>query len=123
MSYVTSAEYTQLGFDSITQDLDKKLGEASNRIDLLTYNMIKRRGIEKLTNYQKDVVKKCVCELADFYDTNSDMVNSALQAYSINGVSMSFGNTWNIAIKQGIAINRDTYMRLLSTGLCGRVIG
>ena len=56
--------------------------------------------------------------MANFEYDNADMINSVLQSYSINGVSMQFGSSWNIAVINGIAIRRDTYNLLMQTGLC-----
>lgn len=121
--YVTTQEYTGLGYSKITgNDLNAKLKEASSKIDLLTFNRINGIGFENLTEYQKYVVKECVCGIADFYEENADLIDSVLQSYSINGVSMQFGNSWNVVVENGVAVKRDIYKKLESTGLCRRMI-
>lgn len=121
--YVTEQEYTELGYSKIaTNYLNIKLKEASNKIDLLTFNRINGIGFNNLTEYQKYVVKECVCATADFYEENADLIDSVLQSYSINGVSMQFGNSWNVLVENGVAIKKDIYKKLESTGLCRRVI-
>lgn len=121
--YVTKEEYTAMGRDAIPVDvLDIKLKEASRNIDLLTFNRIEAHGFNNLTDFQKEIIKECVCELADFYYNNEDMIQNVLQNYSINGVSMNFGPTWNVSITNGVALNKATYSKLMSTGLCNATL-
>lgn len=103
-------------------ELEGMLASASRHIDTLTYNRIVARGIDTLTDYQKDTVKRVCCELAEFEYENKDMIQCVLKNYSINGVSMAFGNSWNVQITDGVAIRRDIYERLCSTGLCSRIL-
>lgn len=116
--YVTKSEY-QENYTDIPEDvLEKSLKQASRNIDLLTFNRIVGKGFSNLTDYQSDIIKECVCELADFYYNNDDMIQNVLKNYSINGVSMAFGDTWNVHIQNGVAIGNSTYSKLMSTGLC-----
>ena len=103
-------------------DLEKSLKKASRHIDSLTYNRIVGQGISNLTEYQQDVVKEVCCEIADFEFENSEMLESVLQSYSINGVSMNFGASWNVEIVSGIAIRADLYHKLKQTGLCCTIL-
>ena len=120
--YVTTQEYTDLGYSKITNNLSVKLREACTKINLLTFNRINGIGFENLTEYQKYIVKVCACDIAEFYEDNIDLIESVLQSYSINGVSMQFGNSWNVVVQNGVAVSRDTYKKLETTGLCRRVI-
>lgn len=120
-----NAEYYKDNFLGTTipdEKIEKALKMASRHIDVLTYNRIVGKGIYALTEYQKEVIREVCCELADFEYENTDLINSVLQNYSINGVSMSFGDSWNITVQGGIAIKRDIYERLCTTGLCSRVL-
>lgn len=120
--YVEVAEYKS-EYDSIPDDmLEKRLKEASRNIDLLTFNRIVGCGFDNLTDFQKEIVKECTMELANFYYENDDMIQNILQSYSINGVSMSFGDTWNVYMQDGVAIKKNTYNKLTTTGLCCRVL-
>lgn len=58
---------------------------------------------------------------ADFEYENADEINNVLSSYSINGVSMSFGSSWNVFTDKGIAMKRDVYTMLCQTGLCCRL--
>lgn len=119
------AEYYKNDFSGTAipeKEIEKMLKSASRHIDALTYNRIVGRGIYALTEYQQEVIREACCELADFEYENTDLINSVLQNYSINGVSMSFGDSWNITVESGIAIKRDIYERLCTTGLCSRIL-
>lgn len=102
------------------ENTDKYLKEASRNIDVLTFNRIVKKGFENLTEFQKEIIKEVCCEHASFLCENSDMLKTYLQSYSINGVNMSFGNSWNIYIESGVAIDKSLYEKLCSTGLCCR---
>lgn len=127
MSYTpyADAEYYKNEFSGTTiqdEDIEKTLKNASRHIDALTYNRIVGKGIDALTEFQVDIVKEVACEIAEFEYENAELINSILQTYSINGVSMSFGSSWNVMVQNGIAIKRDTYERLCQTGLCSRIL-
>lgn len=124
MVYATSSDYKSLGYDTIPSDeIDKRLKQASRNVDLLTFNRIVGKGFENLTDYQQSIIQECTCELADFYYDNEGMIQNVLKNYSINGVSMNFGDTWNVHIQNGVAIGNATYSKLMSTGLCCTRLG
>lgn len=120
-AYVTAEEYSSLGYEGIpAEELENQLKQASRHIDILTFNRIQGRGISNLTAYQQELVKDVCCQMAGFEYDNADMINSVLQSYGINGVSMQFGNTWNMQLINGVAVKSDTYAELNMTGLCSR---
>ena len=123
-SYADSTYYTDVygGTDIPEEEQNKALKKASRHIDTLTYNRIIGRGISCLTEYQQDIIREVCCQLADFEYENEELINSVLQNYSINGVSMSFGSSWNVVVQNGIAVKRDIYEQLCSTGLYCRVL-
>ncbi len=105
-----------------TEDLAKRLKEASQQVDMLTFNRIRGIGFDNLTSFQQSVIKEVICQHVDFVYENQDMIDSVLQSYSINGVSMSFGQSWNIEVMNGVAMKRSTYELLKQTGLTRSVI-
>lgn len=122
MVYATKEAY-QREHDIIPdEEIDKRLKQASRHIDSLTFNRIVGRGFEKLTEYQRDTITEVCCDMADFEYENEDMINCVLEQYAINGVSMSFGNSWNVSVTNGIAIKRELYEQLCGTGLCNRTL-
>lgn len=109
---------------TISEDnLEKVLKMASRHVDTLTYNRIVGKGFDNLTPFQQDIIKTVCCSQADFEYENEELINSVLQSYSINGVSMSFGSSWNMTIINGVAIRADLYDLLKQTGLCCRSLG
>ena len=117
--YLNVDEYYQNG-GLIEDDIEKYLISASRHIDSLTFNRIVAKGFENLTEFQQETIKTVCFDMANFECENEDLINSVLQSYSINGVSMQFGSSWNIAVVNGVAIRRDTYNLLMQTGLCYR---
>lgn len=123
-AYVT-AEYYLKDFNGslIPRDtLEKALRLASRHIDSLTYNRIVGQGFYNLTSFQRDVIKETVCQQAEFEYENADEINTILSSYSINGVSMQFGSSWNVFMKKGIAMKKDTYALLCQSGLCSQLM-
>lgn len=105
-------------------DIEKALKAASRHIDTLTYNRIVGKGFSNLTEFQQGVIKEVCCKMADFETENEEMINSVLQSYSVNGVSMSFGvSNWNVKIAYGVIIRSDIYQLLKQTGLCCQSLG
>ena len=123
-SYVSTDYYLdQYEGDTIPEEqLEKALKQASRHIDSLTYNRIVGRGFLNLTSFQQKIIREVVCQQADFEHENADEINSVLSSYSINGVSASFGSSWNVYMDKGIAIKRDVYSMLSQTGLCSRLM-
>jgi hypothetical protein len=117
--YLSEEEYLNNG-GLIEENIEKYLISASRHIDSLTFNRIVAKGFENLTEFQQETIKTVCFDMANFECENEDLINSVLQSYSINGVSMQFGSSWNIAVVNGVAIRRDTYNLLMQTGLCYR---
>ncbi len=115
--YLSVEEYFDCGGLN-DENIEKYLIQASRRIDSLTFNRIIARGFENLTEFQQDIIKTVCFAMANFEYENADLINNVLQSYSVNGVSMQFGSSWNVAVIGGIAIRRDTYNLLMQTGLC-----
>jgi len=119
------AEYYSTEFQGSvipSNELDKALKNASRHVDSLTYNRIVAKGFDNLTEFQRDIIQDVCCQMAEFEYTNRDIIESVMQSYSINGVSMSFGNSWNILIRSGIAVRKDIFKLLEQTGLCQGVV-
>lgn len=121
-TYATVSDYMQLMPEADEID-ESYLRQASRHIDSLTYNRIVAAGFENLTDFQKGIIKEVTCRQAQFEIENADAISSVLSAYSINGVSMNFGSSWNVFTENGIAMRRDVYALLRQTGLCYRGLG
>lgn len=103
------------------KNTEKYLKQASRHIDSLTYNRIVGRGFSSLTEFQQELIREVCCEQAEFEYENKEIFDMILQGYSINGVSMNFGDSWNVKIHKGIPMKRDVYEKLAQTGLCCRL--
>lgn len=103
-------------------EIESKLVLASRHIDSLTYNRIVGRGISGLTEFQRDIVQEVCCRQADFEYENADMIETVIAAYSLNGASVQFGNSWNVIVSNGIAMKKDIHQLLQQTGLCCRTV-
>ena len=102
----------------------KALKQASRHIDTLTFNRIKKCEFERLTAFQRDIIKEATCMMADFEHNNSSMINSLINSYGINGANISFsGECANCQIVDGIIIQKDVYAYLSQTGLTCRSLG
>ena len=117
-SYVTVEEYKKNYSDIPDDSIEKSLKKASRHIDTLTFNRIQGIGFDNLTEFQKEIIKEVTCELANFEYENEDVITSVLSSYSINGVSMAFGDSWNVKVFKGVAIPTELYETLSQTGLC-----
>ena len=110
--------------ETIPQDQEEKyLLQASRHIDTLTYNRVVECGFSTLSEFQKKVLAGVICKQAEFEYENRGIFDMILQSYSINGVSMQFGDSWNVELQKGIPIRRDVYAELCQTGLCSRLMG
>lgn len=122
-SYADEAYYLETYQGSAIPEniLAKCLKQASRHIDALTYNRIVGQGISTLTPFQQEIVQEVCCQQAEFEYQNKDIFDMILQGYSINGVSMQFGDSWNVSVQKGIPMRRDVYELLSQTGLCCRL--
>lgn len=121
--YVDADYYTNIYGGTISpQGLTAALRQASRHIDRLTFNRITGAGFEALTPFQQDIIKEVVCLQADFEHENAQMIDSVLSGYSINGVSVQFGESWNVYTDKGVAMRKDVYAMLEQTGLCCRLL-
>ena len=121
-AYATKDDFYELLPDTTTDITETDLLQASRHVDSLTYNRIVAAGFDNLTEFQQDIIKEVVCRQALFEVENADAISSVLSSYSINGVSMQFGDSWNVYVEHGIAMRRDVYALLQQTGLCVRVL-
>lgn len=122
MSYVDYQYYTNTYGGSVIAAIDASLAfeRASATVDALTHCRIVKRGIDDLTDFQKDIVQRVVCELAEWQEENLDMLSSPYSSYSINGVSASWGASQSVKHVGDTLIPSRLYAELVKTGLCYR---
>lgn len=122
MSYVDYEYYSNAyGGTSIAADnAPRALQKASDTVDTLTYCRIVERGIDGLTPFQKGIVQRVVCALAEWQEENADLLEAPYNSYAINGVSVSLGEAKNVRQIGGVMIPSGLYAELIKTGLCYR---
>ena len=120
MAYADREYYTKnYGGTAIPEkELERYLSMAGRQIDTMTFCRIGGQGFEKLTPFQQEQIRYTNCLLADFLCENGEELETLMSSYSVNGVSMSFGEGKNVTKAQGIIIRTDIYAELKKTGLC-----
>lgn len=124
MIYLSGDEYSiTYGGKIPDADVGRYLAEASRQIDVLTFGRIPKIGWDNLTENQQNLIKQAAAAQADMLYEYADIFQTPLSGYSINGVSMSFGqSTGNLDYVSGVPVMRGTYETLKLTGLCCRMI-
>jgi len=121
--YITYEKYKELGGVTLTKEnADKYLKMASYQIDSMTFNRIKKIGFNNLTDFQKETVSVSVALQADFIFNNSDWIEGGLSQYSINGVSVNFGESKSLLTVNNILVPTMTFSILKQTGLCSLIL-
>lgn len=122
MSYVDYEYYSNTyGGNAITaENAPRALQKASETVDTLTYCRIVARGLDGLTSFQKGIVQRVVCALAEWQEDNADLLDAPYSSYSINGVAATWGATQNVKQIGGVMIPSGLYAELVKTGLCYR---
>lgn len=87
----------------------------------MTYNRIRRRGFNALTEFQQALVKEAVAEQTQFIGSNAELLNNPLASYSINGVSMSW-DSGRVRRVGGVYASDAAYSALMQTGLMYREV-
>lgn len=120
-TYATKEDYALYcpGGSLSGDELDAVLERASAQVDGLCYGRIRRAGFENLTEFQQECIRKATCLQAEFIASYEDALESPLQSYGINGVSMTFDGT-KVRQQGGVTASSEVYSLLLQTGLAHR---
>lgn len=120
--YASVEDYKNISRERLLKDdeqISRSLAEAECNINSLTFNRITAKGFENLTDFQKDIVRKCTVWQADYNAAYSDTLASPLSSYGINGVSMGFDKS-KVVFQSGVYTSPEIYSTLIQTGLCFR---
>ena len=125
MQYVSYTYYrdTYGGVLLTDENADRYLKRASRQVNTICRGRIEGVGFDSLSPFRKSSIQDVVCRQAEFLYQNENMLETYLNSYAINGVSMQFGQAWNLHVEDGIAIPKELYQVLLRTGLCYRGFG
>lgn len=125
MQYVDKAYYkdTYNGIILTEDNADRYLTIASRQVNTICRGRIEGMGFDGLSPFRKSSIQDVICRQAEFLYQNESMLETYLSSYAINGVSMQFGQAWNLHVEGGIAMPEELYQTLLRTGLCYRGFG
>ena len=120
-AYATPDDYARYcpGGTISGDKLDAALERASSQIDALCYGRIRRAGFDNLTEFQQDCIRRATCLHAEFLSAYADALESPLQSYGINGVSMTFDAN-RVRQQGGVTTSGEVYGLLLQNGLAHR---
>lgn len=101
--------------------LDKELRKASLQVNAICFNRI-GQNLDYCSDYEKNIIKEVVCELADFNYTNKEDLEAVNGSYSIGDVSVSNLDSKTIVNEQGIFIPSTILSGLEMTRLRNKLI-
>lgn len=116
--YADETYYKETFKGTVIQDdgLANKLERASDQIDSLTFNRIVGKGLDNLTEFQQDKIKKAVCIHADFVEQYGAYIDMPLSGFSAGSISLNF----NAQKINGITTTQEVLNYLNQTGLTCR---
>lgn len=120
-AYATPEDFARYCPDEVLTgaELEAALDHASDQVDGLCFGRIRRQGFDRLTEFQREYIKKAVCKHTAFLAAYGDALESPLASYGINGVSMAF-DAARTARQGGVTTSKEVYSLLLQTGLAHR---
>lgn len=118
--YATKEDYSKYGTKVLEDtEIEKYLELASIDINRATLTRIEKRGFEKLTSQQKDLIIKATCYQAEYI--KEEGLYDDVSSYSIGGdltVNTKEGN----GITDKLKISKLAFFYLKRTGLTSRII-
>lgn len=118
--YFRPEDYHGTVISDVTE-LEHSLRTASRNIDTITFNRIVAKGFENLTEFQQGVIREATVRLAEWIYQYQDDLNSLAGGYSINGVSVNYGNAPGMSCVNGVTLPTEIYDLVQQTGLCVRI--
>lgn len=102
-------------------DVEKYLRISQEKIDDITYNRIVAIGFEKLTEFQKECIRKAICYQAEYYFENGINSFTSVSSYDVLDISIDVDrNAMTEAEKQDM--NEMAYLNIKKTGLTCKVL-
>ena len=101
MQYVDKAYYkdTYNGIILTEGNADRYLKIASRQVNTICRGRIEGMGFDSLSPFRKSSIQDVICRQAEFLYQNESMLETYLSSYAINGVSMQFGQAWNLHVE------------------------
>ena len=102
-------------------NLDRQLRKASMEVNSLCFNRI-GSNLDNLSDYEKEIIKEVVCEVADFNYTNKETLESVNGSYSIGDVSVQNLDSKTITQENGYFVPFSVISMLDSTRLRNKLL-
>lgn len=120
--YATKEEYSKYGTKVLEDtEIEKYLELASIDINRVTLTRIEKRGFEKLTSQQKDLIIKATCYQAEYIKEEGLYDDSSISSYSIGG-DLTVNEKDSQDINDKLKISKLAFFYLKRTGLTSRII-
>lgn len=120
--YATKGDYFKYGTGSLEdEEVEKYLELASIDINRATLTRIEKRGFEKLTLQQKDLIIKATCYQAEYIKEEGIYDDSSISSYSIGG-DLTVNEKDSQDINDKLKISKLAFFYLKRTGLTSRII-
>ena len=120
--YATKEDYSKYGTKVLEDtEVEKYLELASIDINRATLTRIEKRGFEKLTLQQKDLIIKATCYQAEYIKEEGIYDDSSISSYSIGG-DLTVNEKDSQDINDKLKISKLAFFYLKRTGLTSRII-
>lgn len=120
--YATKEDYSKYGTSLLeNNEIEKYLELASIDINRATLTRIEKRGFEKLTLQQKDLIIKATCYQAEYIKEEGIYDDSSISSYSIGG-DLTVNEKDSQDINDKLKISKLAFFYLKRTGLTSRII-
>ena len=121
--YVTKEYYINIfkGTEIASDDVEKHLELAQEKIDDITFNRIVKIGFDNLTDFQKENIQKAVCRQAEYYFKNGINSSSSVSSYSVLDITVNVDNSSETEAQKA-CMDEFAYMYIKKTGLMGRLL-
>ena len=118
--YATKEDYSRYGTNLLEKDeIEKYLELASIDINRATLTRVEKRGFEKLTSQQKDLIVKATCLQAEYI--KEEGLYDDVSSYSIGG-DLTVNTKEGTEINDKLKISKLAFFYLKRTGLTTRII-
>ena len=120
--YATKEDYSKYGSKALEDnEIDTYLELASIDINRATLTRIEKRGFNKLTSQQKDLIMKATCYQAEYIKEEGLYDDSSISSYSIGG-DLTVNEKDSQDINDRLKISKLAFFYLKRTGLTSRII-
>lgn len=121
--YITKEYYTDIfkGTAVPSEEVEKYLELAEEKINDITFNRIVKIGFNNLTSFQQENIQKAICKQAEYYFENGINSFSSVSSYSVLDITVNVDNSSKTeAQKAGMC--EFAYMYINKTGLASRLL-